>query len=116
LHQALPCPTHLHTHTPHPQQGELGEAQEARLAAEAQLAALQRQLEEAQEAAAEAAEAAATHPELKRGQSTGGASDWGNGADGGGLLPATPGGAAAAISNPVFSPEHELAELHRQVC
>ena len=76
-------------------QGELAEAHAQRAQLEAQLEALQQQAQ----SELRSAPAAASVDDLLGGLSP--------------ALPATP--TAAAISNPVFSPDKEVAELHQQV-
>ena len=88
-------------------QGELAEAHAQRQQLESQLEGLQQQLEQARQQQAG-----------QPGESAGGAFGATDAGEAAGLgsrspaLPATP--TAAAISNPVFSPDREVAELHQQ--
>lgn len=92
-------------------QGELAEAHAQREQLESQLAALQQQLEQQQRQQqheqdgllGEALGATFGAPDAAEAVGLGGRSP---------ALPATP--TAAAISNPVFSPDREVAELHQQ--
>jgi DNA repair exonuclease SbcCD ATPase subunit len=87
-------------------QGELAEAHAQRQQLESQLTALQQQLEQQQQQQwAEASSAASSAVDAGEGGSLLGSRSP--------ALPATP--TAAAISNPVFCPDREVAELHQQL-
>lgn len=99
----------------HAVQGELAEAHAQRQQLESQLAALQQQLEQAlQQQLEQGQQQQAGQWDEAAGEALG-ATDVGEAAGLGSrspALPATP--TAAAISNPAFSPDREVAELHQQ--